>query len=66
MQITRTNHYIEVKGYDDNGEFKIQIQKDCLQLRIKLEDDEVFIDTNYEELKDIRDAFSLVIDNYKK
>lgn len=64
MEIKKTEHYIEVNGVDNNGEFKIRIQKDCSQLQMETEDNDAYIDVNYRELKTIRDAITEVLDGF--
>lgn len=64
MKIEKTEHFIEIKGIDDNGEFKIRIQKDCSQLQLETEDNEAFCDVNHRELKIIRDAISEILDQF--
>lgn len=66
MEIKKTEHYIEVNGVDNNGEFKIRIQKDCSQLQMETEDNDAYIDVNYRELKTIRDAITEVLDGFGK
>lgn len=55
-----------MQGVDDNGEFLIRIQKDCSQLQMETEDDDVYIDVNYRELKTIRDSITEVLDGFSK
>lgn len=64
MRKTITKHYISVTGTDENGEFEIQIQTDCSQLRIQADNSDVFIDVDFNELKTIRDAITQVLDGY--
>lgn len=66
MEIKKTEHYIEVRGVDNNGEFSIRIQKDCSQLQMETEDNDAYIDVNYRELKTIRDAITEVLDGFGK
>ena len=61
MKIKKTEHYIEVNGIDNNGEFKIRILKDCSQLQMETEDSDGYIDVNYRELRAIRDAITEVL-----
>ncbi len=63
MKIKKTDHYIQINGIDNQGEFKIEIQKDCSQMRIESGDDSAFIDLNYRELKVIRDCITEVLDD---
>ena len=62
MEIKKTDHYIQINGSDNQGEFKIRIQKDCSQMQMETEDNDAFIDLNYRELKTIRDCITEVID----
>ena len=64
MKTAETKHYISVAGTDENGEFEIQIQNDCSQLRIRADNSDVFIDVDYNELKTIRNAITQVLDGY--
>ena len=66
MEIKKTEHHIEVRGVDNNGEFLIRIQKDCSQLQMETEDNDAYIDVNYRELKTIRDAITVVLDGFGK
>lgn len=66
MEIKKTEHYIEVNGVDNNGEFKIRIKKDCSQLRMETEDHDAYIDVNFRELTIIRDAITEVLDVFRK
>jgi hypothetical protein len=66
MEIKKTEHYIQVKGVDKNGEFLIRIQKDCSQMQMETEDNDAYIDVNYLELKTIRDAITEVLDGFGK
>ena len=53
--------YVEIKGSDSNGEFKIRIQRDCTQLQLETADDTAYIDICLSELKTIRDTMTKVI-----
>ena len=64
MEIKKTEHFIEVQGVDNNGEFLIRILKDCSQLQMGTEDNDAYIDVNYRELKTIRDAITEVLDGF--
>lgn len=66
MEIKKTEHYIEVRGVDNNGEFLIRIQKNCSQLQMETEDNNAYIDVNYRELKTIRDAITDVLEGFGK
>jgi len=66
MEIKKTEHYIEVNGVDNNGEFRIRIQKDCSQLRMETKNNDAYIEVNYRELKAIRDAITEVLDGFGK
>ena len=66
MEIKKTEHYIEVRGVDNNGEFLIRIQKNCSQLQMETEDNNAYIDVNYRELKTIRDAITEVLEGFGK
>jgi len=61
MQRTEWPHFIKLTSEDGNGEFSIEIQKDCSQIRIDLEDDNVYFDTNKKELEIIRDAINDIL-----
>ncbi len=64
MDIKKTEHFIQVSGVDDNGEFLIRIQKDCSQLQMQTFDDNAYINVNYLELKTIRNAITEVLDGF--
>ncbi|MBT0549158.1 hypothetical protein [Riemerella anatipestifer] len=66
MIITEKQHYIEIEGSDHNGDYNIQIQTDGSQIRVKTEDENVFIETNLEKLMVIRDCLNNVINRGKK
>jgi len=61
MEIKRTEHYIEINGVDNNGDFKIYLLKDCSQLQIETPDSSVCIDVDFKELKIIRDCINEVL-----
>ena len=64
MEITKLEHFIEVKGVDNNGEFKLRIQKDCSQMQLETVDNDAYIDINYQELKTIRDVITEVLNGF--
>lgn len=64
MEIIKTEYYIEVKGFDNYGDFLIRIQKDCTSLQMETGNNNAFIDVNYRELKTIRDAITEVLDEF--
>lgn len=66
MNTIAKEHYIQFNGYDINGEYKVEIQRDCSQVRVETGDSDAYIDTNYTELKAIRDAITEVLTNYEK
>jgi len=66
MEIKKTEHYIGINGVDNNGEFRIRVQKDCSQLRMETENNYAYIDVNYRELKAIRDAITEVLNGFGK
>ncbi len=63
MKVIETEYFIEFQSADNRGIFRIQIQKNGSQLRIDTEDGDVYFDTNFEELKSIRDCLSEVIES---
>lgn len=65
MEISKGAYYIKIEGSDDNGDFEIQIQNDCSQLRINTEDGNVYIDINKQELIEIRDSINYIINQNK-
>lgn len=65
MHITKTEHYFDVNGVDNNGTFTIRIFKNCSQLQMNTDDSEAYVCLNYSELKTIRDAISEVIDEFE-
>lgn len=65
MQIIKTEHYIQFTSTDNNGVYRISIQKDCSQIRVDTEDGDVYIDTNRKELTAIMDCIKEVLDNNK-
>jgi hypothetical protein len=66
IKTKENEHYIQLDGRDNQGDFLIRIQKDCSQLQMETEDNDAYIDTNYNELKSIRDALTKVLDGYDK
>lgn len=66
MEVEKNEYYTQVKGSDINGEFNIEIQNDCSQLRIETGDSEAYIDVNFRELKTIRDSITSVLDAFGK
>lgn len=61
MEITSTEHYIEIIGFDNGGQFTIRIQRDCSQLQIETEDSDAFIDINRNELTIIRNCINEIL-----
>lgn len=64
MEVKRTKHYIEFHSSDNNGEFKIRVQKDCSQLQMETDDGDSYVDVNYGELKAIRDCINEALESF--
>jgi hypothetical protein len=62
MKVSQTKHFIKVTGEDVNGDFSIEIQNDCSQLRISTGDGDSYIDTSSRELRIIRDAITKALE----
>ena len=65
MKIEKYSHYTEMVSGDENGQWKIEIQNDCTQIRIESEDgsNDLFINTDKKELIAIRDLLAKIIDD---
>lgn len=66
MKIERNEHFIKISGSDNNGEFNIEIQNDCSQIRIETDCNDAYIDVNYRELKIIMNTITEVLDKFSK
>lgn len=62
MEIIETEKNIKIKGFDGNGTFTITILKDCSQFQLTTGVDDAYIETDYRELKKIRDSITKVLD----
>jgi hypothetical protein len=58
--IEETDHYYEFRSNDQQGDYKVEVQKDLSQLRLYTDDfdNATFIDTNRTELTAIRDMLN--------
>lgn len=63
MKVRKTEYYTEIKGKDENGDFSIQLQNDCSQIRVETEDGDVYLDIDHQKLRLIRDTITEVLDN---
>ena len=60
--IKETEHYLEFQTIDDNGAIQVRVQKDCSQIQMETGLDDAFFDTDINELKDLRDMLTKVIE----
>lgn len=64
MEVVKSDHYTEVKGFDEFGEISFRILNDCSQIQINTAFDDAYINVNHEELMIIRDAITQVLEKF--